>query len=160
MLALMKPSTVATRSRTRGTSCGATVVTRTSGAFGGACAGLREQPVEIVAMISSVPRTVTCFVAPLLVPIRGSVVSESLLLLLTLHSACQSFYSQLALRLSRHVAVQSSEVRYTKPKSYLPIDRRSPRCDGIFICAIHEALKRSAEAKQAKRRRFFNGRGA
>src|SRR6059058_5438557 len=43
MLALMNPSSVATRSSTRGTSCGATVVTRTSGAGGPTCAGLREQ---------------------------------------------------------------------------------------------------------------------
>src|SRR6478736_785040 len=44
MLALMKPSNVATRSSTRGTSCGVTVVTRTSGGGGAVCAGLREQP--------------------------------------------------------------------------------------------------------------------
>src|SRR4030095_15936708 len=43
MLALMKPSSVATRSSTRGTSCGVTVVTRTSGGGGPVCAGLREQ---------------------------------------------------------------------------------------------------------------------
>src|SRR6266481_4540124 len=43
MLALMKPSSVATRSSTRGTSCGCTVVTRTSGAGGAACGALREQ---------------------------------------------------------------------------------------------------------------------
>src|SRR4029453_1029073 len=43
MLALMKPSSVATRSSTRGTSCGVTVVTRTSGAVGSGGAGFREQ---------------------------------------------------------------------------------------------------------------------
>src|SRR5215467_15759495 len=45
MLALMKPSNVATRSSTRGTSFGATVVTRTSAGGGPVCADLREQPV-------------------------------------------------------------------------------------------------------------------
>src|SRR6266404_957459 len=44
MLALMKPSRVATRSSTRGTSCGVTVVTRTSGTGGPACGAFREQP--------------------------------------------------------------------------------------------------------------------
>src|SRR5205814_2179666 len=44
MLALMKPSNVATRSSTRGTSCGVTVVTCTSGGGGEVCVGLREQP--------------------------------------------------------------------------------------------------------------------
>src|ERR1051325_8019184 len=43
MFALMKPSSVATRSSTRGTSRGCTVVTETSGEFGATCAGLREQ---------------------------------------------------------------------------------------------------------------------
>src|SRR6266404_6302584 len=42
MLALMKPSSVATRSRTRGTSRGCTVVTETSGAAGPAGGALRE----------------------------------------------------------------------------------------------------------------------
>src|SRR2546423_13087014 len=44
MLALMKPSNVATRSKIRGTSRGCTVVTSTSGAAGPACGALREQP--------------------------------------------------------------------------------------------------------------------
>src|SRR5437016_3411702 len=44
MFALMKPSSVATRSSTRGTSRGWTVVTRTSGAGGPAGVVLREQP--------------------------------------------------------------------------------------------------------------------
>src|SRR3954451_19762814 len=43
MFALMKPSNVATRSSTRGTSRGCTVVTRTSGAGGPAWGALREQ---------------------------------------------------------------------------------------------------------------------
>src|SRR6266545_2053143 len=48
----MKPSSVATRSSTRGTSCGWTVVTRTSGGGGAVCAGLREQPTNNEPQIS------------------------------------------------------------------------------------------------------------
>jgi hypothetical protein len=55
ILALMKPSRVATRSSTRGTSRGVTVVTRTSGGGGPVCAGLREQAVEKTKKIKSAP---------------------------------------------------------------------------------------------------------
>src|SRR5438270_13497122 len=54
MLALMKPSNVATRSKIRGTSRGCTVVTSTSGAAGPACGALREQPAN-ETKISSAP---------------------------------------------------------------------------------------------------------
>src|SRR5438045_4909006 len=54
MLALMKPSSVATRSSTRGTSRGWTVVTKTSGAAGPTCGALREQPAN-KTKISSAP---------------------------------------------------------------------------------------------------------
>src|SRR6266550_338178 len=62
MLALMKPSSVATRSSTRGTSCGLTVVTRTSGGGGAVCAGLREQLNNDDSSISSVPTRVLRFI--------------------------------------------------------------------------------------------------
>src|SRR6266480_1989203 len=53
MLALMKPSNVATRSRIRGTSSGFTVVTKTSGGGGAVCAGFREQATNSVLQIST-----------------------------------------------------------------------------------------------------------
>src|SRR6266567_782447 len=62
MLALMKPSNVATRSRTRGTSCGLTVVTSTSGGGGPVCAGFREQLNTNGSNISSVPTRVLRFI--------------------------------------------------------------------------------------------------
>src|SRR5882724_9831418 len=62
MLALMNPSNVATRSSTRGTSRGVTVVTRTSGALAGAWAGLREQAVENDTQIRSAPRIESRFI--------------------------------------------------------------------------------------------------
>src|SRR5438477_8841296 len=51
----MKPSSVATRSSTRGTSCGFTIVTRTSGGGGAVCAGLREQSTNNEPQISVAP---------------------------------------------------------------------------------------------------------
>src|SRR5262245_66680917 len=66
MLALMKPSNVATRSSTRGTSCGSTVVTRTSGGAGSDCAGFREQPVKIERPIRSEATPIPGFIAALL----------------------------------------------------------------------------------------------
>src|ERR1700730_4859170 len=62
MFALMKPSSVATRSKIRGTSFGVTVVTRTSGAFAATWAGLREQPESKERKITRVVRTVSCFI--------------------------------------------------------------------------------------------------
>src|SRR5438270_2236415 len=53
----MNPSRVATRSSTRGTSRGCTVVTKASGAAGPAAAGLREQPAN-KTKISSAPDAV------------------------------------------------------------------------------------------------------
>src|SRR5215475_725275 len=66
MLALMKPSSVATRSSTRGTSCGWTVVTRTSGGGRAVCAGLREQPVANETAITSKATRITGFIDSLL----------------------------------------------------------------------------------------------
>src|ERR1700757_41588 len=66
MLALMKPSNVATRSSTRGTSCGCTVVTSTSGGGGAVCAGLREQLVEIDPQNRSAARTINGFITVIL----------------------------------------------------------------------------------------------
>ena len=65
MLALMKPSKVATRSSTRGTSRGVTVVTRTSGAFGAAGAGLREQSKETATKITSAAKRRSRFIISL-----------------------------------------------------------------------------------------------
>src|SRR5919108_6617571 len=62
MFALMNPSNVATRSNTRGTSCGVTVVTSTSGGGGPVCAGLREQAVENDTHISSAARAISRFI--------------------------------------------------------------------------------------------------
>src|SRR5882724_581026 len=62
MLALMNPSSVATRSSTRGTSCGVTVVTSTSGGGGPVCAGLREQPAENDKQIRKVARAMSRFI--------------------------------------------------------------------------------------------------
>src|SRR5262249_32909524 len=62
MLALMKPSSVATRSSTRGTSCGVTVVTRTSGGGGAVCACLREQAVENATQVRSAASAITRFI--------------------------------------------------------------------------------------------------
>src|SRR5437868_2556618 len=64
----MKPSSVATRSRTRGTSCGRTVVTRTSGGGGAVCAALREQATNNEPQISTaLTRTIRLilFLSPL-----------------------------------------------------------------------------------------------
>src|SRR6476661_7541784 len=66
MLALMKPSNVATRSSTRGTSCGFTVVTRTSGGGGAVCAGLREQLGNDDSSISSAPTRVPRFIVSII----------------------------------------------------------------------------------------------
>jgi hypothetical protein len=62
----MKPSSVATRSRTRGTSSGFTVVTSTSGGGGAVCAGLREQPVGNETAIRSEATQITGFIYALL----------------------------------------------------------------------------------------------
>src|SRR5258708_6238140 len=62
MFALMKPSSVATRSRIRGTSCGFTIVTRTSGGGGAVCADFREQLNNDDSSISSVPTRVLHFI--------------------------------------------------------------------------------------------------
>src|SRR5205809_7285800 len=56
----MKPSSVATRSKIRGTSCCFTVVTRTSGALG-ATGVLREQPAKTIALIRSAQTRVNGF---------------------------------------------------------------------------------------------------
>src|SRR6185437_3156331 len=66
ILALMKPSSVATRSSTRGTSCGCTVVTSTSGGGAAVCAGLREQPVANETAIRSKATQITGFIDALL----------------------------------------------------------------------------------------------
>jgi hypothetical protein len=58
----MKPSNVATRSSTRGTSCGLTVVTRTSGGGGAVCAGFREQLNTNSNNISRAPTRVIRFI--------------------------------------------------------------------------------------------------
>src|ERR1700722_5514642 len=77
MFALMKPSSVATRSNTRGTSCGCTVVTETSGAAGPACGALREQAVNSAqndaqaAVIVSNRRLPITFVSPFLMLTLG-----------------------------------------------------------------------------------------
>src|SRR5215212_7832098 len=65
ILAFMKPSKVATRSSTRGTSRGVTVATRTSGAFGAAGAGLREQPKETATKITSAVKRTSRFIVSL-----------------------------------------------------------------------------------------------
>src|SRR4029077_13621380 len=62
----MKPSSVATRSSTRGTSRGATIVTRTSGGGGAVCAGLREQPVTNDTQIRNAARTINGFITVIL----------------------------------------------------------------------------------------------
>src|ERR1700687_2784737 len=54
MFALINPSRVATPSLTTGTSRGATVVTKTSGAGGRACGDLREQAVMLIAKMDTV----------------------------------------------------------------------------------------------------------
>jgi hypothetical protein len=62
MLALIKPSSVATRSSTRGTSCGVTVVTRTSGAVGSGGAGFREQLIASDTQIRSATKAMSLFI--------------------------------------------------------------------------------------------------
>ena len=62
MLALMKPSSVATRSSTRGTSRGCTVVTKTSGGGGAVGAGLREQAEMIETPSRSPARVASRFI--------------------------------------------------------------------------------------------------
>src|SRR4029453_5507701 len=66
MLALMNPSNVATRSSTRGTSRGVTVVTRTSGAVGSGGAGFREQLIASDTQITSPAITIDRFTSLLL----------------------------------------------------------------------------------------------
>src|SRR5215468_7697152 len=75
MFALMKPSNVATRSSTRGTSCGSTVVTWTSGGGAAVCAGLREQLVVNETAIRSAATQITGFISALLL-IEGRISSE------------------------------------------------------------------------------------
>src|SRR5262245_18830108 len=70
----MKPSSVATRSSTRGTSAGWTVVTKTSGGGGAVCAGLREQPVGNETAIRSEATRITGFISALLM--IGSLISS------------------------------------------------------------------------------------
>src|SRR4029077_1859117 len=76
MLALMKPSRVATRSSTRGTSFGVTVVTRTSGAGGAACGALREQPAVTATLTSSPTTSVTGFMLWEITALRSGAVID------------------------------------------------------------------------------------
>src|ERR1044071_6708563 len=71
MFALMNPSNVATRSSTRGTSCGSTVVTRTSGGVVSVCAGLREQLTPKKALTTIAGRQAATAQPPASLPTRN-----------------------------------------------------------------------------------------
>src|SRR5438874_8431356 len=50
------------------------------------------------------------------------------------------------------------EVRYTKPKSYLLVDRHTARSDGIFICAIQRGAQKKCERGTSKAQTIFHVR--